>query len=77
VEEIFSSDILEIIYKTTRYNGTEDHNRNARYNIIKYAQKISLIRTSRQFGPFLFAHYDLDDHIAAISDRKLPRVALA
>jgi hypothetical protein len=24
-----------------------------------------------------FLHYDLDDHIAAISDRKLPRATLA
>jgi hypothetical protein len=33
--------------------------------------------TSHQFGRFFFSHYDLGDHIAAISDLKLPHVALA
>jgi hypothetical protein len=41
---------------------------------IKYS-KTSLIRNSRQFERF-YAHYDPDDHIAAISDCKLARVAL-
>jgi hypothetical protein len=42
----------------------------------KYGET-SLIRNSRYFGLLSFANYDLDDDIAAISDPKLPHVALA